>query len=43
MRDDIEQKYNKGTSYKYTLYAVIVHSGSFEGGHYYAYVKWADQ
>jgi len=27
---------------KYSLYAIISHSGDLNGGHYVAYVKWAD-
>jgi ubiquitin carboxyl-terminal hydrolase 22/27/51 len=27
--------------FRYSLYAVVNHMGSFEGGHYYAYIKHA--
>lgn len=29
----------RGDQHKYDLYAVVKHSGSFHGGHYYAVIK----
>ncbi len=38
-----EREFHKGKGeYKYELYAVLVHGGSLDGGHYFAYVKWSD-
>ncbi len=35
-------EYKEGT-YKYQLYAALVHSGDLSGGHYFAYIKWNDR
>jgi len=32
-------KYLKNGPYVYKLFAIVIHSGSFSGGHYYAYIK----
>ena len=32
-------KFLKNGPYVYELYAIVIHSGSFSGGHYYVYIK----
>lgn len=33
------EKNDPATKFKYSLYAIVVHSGSMGGGHYVAYMK----